>query len=112
MTDDLQAGIGDARPSPGSAPSPPVSAQSWATHKEEITMDDNVVLVGFSEQSGAYQALSRLRQADDTRRVGRTVIAGHVQRGGRTAWKPHAKTLNARLSPGKDRARQGATDGD
>jgi uncharacterized membrane protein len=28
-------------------------------------MDDNVVLVGFAEQSKAYQALSSLRQADD-----------------------------------------------
>jgi uncharacterized membrane protein len=28
-------------------------------------MDDNVVLVGFTEQSKAYQALSRLRQAGD-----------------------------------------------
>ena len=30
------------------------------------TMNDNVVLVGFTEQSKAYQALSRLRQAGDT----------------------------------------------
>ena len=29
-------------------------------------MDDNVVLVGFTDQSRAYQALSRLGQADDT----------------------------------------------
>jgi uncharacterized membrane protein len=29
-------------------------------------MDDNVVLVGFTEQSKAYQALSSLRQAGDT----------------------------------------------
>jgi uncharacterized membrane protein len=28
-------------------------------------VNDNVVLVGFTEQSKAYQALSRLRQADD-----------------------------------------------
>jgi|SRR5689334_703678 len=32
-------------------------------------MDDNVVLVGFAEQSQAYQALSRLRQAGEAGRV-------------------------------------------
>ena len=32
-------------------------------------MDDNVVLVGFTEQSKAYQALSRLRQAGDAGQV-------------------------------------------
>lgn len=32
-------------------------------------MDDNVVLVGFAEQSKAYQALSQLRQAGDDGRV-------------------------------------------
>ena len=32
-------------------------------------MDDNVVLVGFTEQSKAYQALSTLRQAGDAERV-------------------------------------------
>ena len=32
-------------------------------------MDDNVVLVGFADQSKAYQALSKLRQAGDAGRV-------------------------------------------
>ncbi len=32
-------------------------------------MDDNVVLVGFTDQSKAYQALSQLRQAGDAGRV-------------------------------------------
>src|SRR4029078_451155 len=32
-------------------------------------MDDNVLLVGFTEQSKAYQALSRLRQAGDAGQV-------------------------------------------
>ena len=32
-------------------------------------MDDNVVLVGFTEQCKAYQALSTLRQAGDAGQV-------------------------------------------
>jgi uncharacterized membrane protein len=37
--------------------------------ERETTMDDNVVLVGFIEQSQAYQALSRLQQVGEAGRV-------------------------------------------
>ena len=47
----------------GSRASP---ARAVVTQKREMEMDDNVVLVAFTEQSKAYQALSRLRQAADT----------------------------------------------
>ena len=52
-------------------------------------MDDNVVLVGFTDQSKAYQALSQLRQAD---------VAGRVEVELRA---PYADVVRLALHPGE-----------